>query len=82
MQDELIAQEILNILMESGAFRTEEIALETLKTAPQEWIDDLEESASFAAISSLQDALKDALAEKDFERARKLRERINQLSQK
>lgn len=77
----LIAQEILKILMESGIFRSEEVALETLKTAPKEWIFELEESASFAAITSLQHALERALAEKNFVLAKQIKEKINKLSQ-
>ena len=80
MQDDLIAQEILKILMESGIFRDEEIALKALQAGPEQWVNDLEEEASFAAISSLQRALEDALTQKDFDRAREIREKIKQLS--
>jgi excinuclease UvrABC helicase subunit UvrB len=80
MQDDLIAQEILKILMESGIFRDEEIALKALQAGPEQWVNDLEEEASFAAISSLQQALEDALTRKDFDRAREIREKIKQLS--
>lgn len=80
MQDYLIAQEVLKILMESGVFRDEEIALETLQSAPEEWLNDLIEEGSNAAIISLQKALEDALTEKNFVRARKIREKIKQLS--
>jgi len=41
MQDDLIAQEILKILMESGVFRDEEIALEALQSGPDRWVEDL-----------------------------------------
>jgi excinuclease UvrABC helicase subunit UvrB len=81
MQDELIAQEIIKILMESGIFRSEEVALETLQSAPNSWIDELEESASFAVISSLQKSLEQALVAKDFNRAKEIKEKINRLSQ-
>jgi len=80
MQDDLIAEEILKILMESGVFRNEEIALETLQNAPKEWLDHLTEEASFAAMSSLQKSLEDAMKQKDFDRARAIREKIKQLS--
>ena len=80
MQD-LIAQEILKILMESGIFREEQTALEVLESAPKSWIAELEESASFAAISSLQESLEEAVANKDFESAKNIKEKIGQLSQ-
>jgi protein-arginine kinase activator protein McsA len=80
MQEDLIAQEVLKILMESGVFRDEEIALETLQNAPEEWLEHLTEEASFAAISSLQKSLENALKQKDFDRARAIREKIKQLS--
>jgi excinuclease UvrABC helicase subunit UvrB len=80
MQDDLIAQEILKILMESGVFRDEEIALEALQNGPDRWVEDLKEEASFAAITSLQKSLEDALKQKDFDRARAIREKIKQLS--
>jgi protein-arginine kinase activator protein McsA len=80
MQD-LIAQEILNILMESGIFREESTALEVLESAPKSWIAELEESASFVAISSLQESLEEAVANKDFESAKNIKEKIARLSQ-
>jgi protein-arginine kinase activator protein McsA len=80
MQD-LIAQEILKILMESGIFREESTALEVLESAPKSWIAELEESASFVAISSLQESLEEAVANKDFESAKNIKEKIAQLSQ-
>jgi protein-arginine kinase activator protein McsA len=80
MQD-LIAQEILKILMESGIFREESTALEVLESAPKSWIAELEESASFVAISSLQESLEEAVANKDFESAKNIKEKIGQLSQ-
>lgn len=80
MQD-LIAQEILKILMESGIFREESTALEVLESAPESWIAELEESASFVAISSLQESLEEAVANKDFESAKIIKEKIGQLSQ-
>jgi excinuclease UvrABC helicase subunit UvrB len=80
MQDELVAQEILNILMESGLYRTEELALEALENGSEQWVNDIEEEASLTAIAGLQDALKRALQEKDFERARQIREKINKIS--
>jgi protein-arginine kinase activator protein McsA len=80
MQD-LIAQEILKILMESGIFREESTALEVLESAPKSWIAELEESASFVAISSLQESLEEAVANKDFESAKIIKEKIAQLSQ-
>ncbi len=80
MQDDLIAEEVLRILMDSGVFRDEEIALEALQSGPDRWVEDLKEEASFAAITSLQESLEDALKEKDFDWAREIREKINQLS--
>jgi hypothetical protein len=80
MENDLIAEEILKILMESGVFRDEEIALKTLQNAPEEWLNHLTEEASFAAITSLQKSLEDALKQKDFDRARAIREKIKQLS--
>ena len=80
MQD-LIAQEILKILMESGIFREESTALEVLESAPKSWIAELEESASFVAISSLQESLEEAVANKDFESAKNIKEKIARLSQ-
>jgi protein-arginine kinase activator protein McsA len=80
MQD-LIAQEILNILMESGIFREESTALEVLESAPKSWIAELKESASFVAISSLQESLEEAVANKDFESAKNIKEKIARLSQ-
>lgn len=80
MQD-LIAQEILKILMESGIFREESTALEVLESAPKSWIAELEESASFVAISSLQEGLEEAVANKNFESAKIIKEKIGQLSQ-
>ena len=80
MQD-LIAQEILKILMESGIFREESTALKVLESAPKSWIAELEESASFVAISSLQESLEEAVANKDFELAKNIKEKIAQLSQ-
>jgi protein-arginine kinase activator protein McsA len=80
MQD-IIAQEILNILMESGVFRDEKTALDVLESAPESWISELEESASFTAITSLQESLEEAVTNKDFESAKNIKEKINQLSQ-
>lgn len=80
MQDELVAQEILRILMESGLYRTEELALEALENGPDQFINDIEEAASLSAIVGLQDALKKALQEKNFERAREIREKIKKIS--
>jgi excinuclease UvrABC helicase subunit UvrB len=80
MQDELVAQEILRILMESGLYRTEELALEALEQGPDQFINDIEEAASLSAIVGLQDALKKALQEKNFERAREIREKIKKIS--
>lgn len=80
MQDELVAQEILRILMESGLYRTEELALEALENGPDQVIKDIEEEASLSAIVGLQDALKKALQEKNFERAREIREKIKTIS--
>lgn len=80
MQDELVAQEILRILMESGLYRTEELALEALENSPDQFIKDIEEEASLSAIIGLQDALKKALQEKNFERAREIREKIKTIS--
>jgi protein-arginine kinase activator protein McsA len=80
MQD-LIAQEILKILMKSGIFREEKTAIEVLESAPESWISELEESASFAAISSLQESLDVAVLKKDFETAKIIKEKIGQLSQ-
>jgi hypothetical protein len=80
MQDDLIAEEILKILMDSGVFRNEEIALETLQSAPEEWLNHLTEEANYAAITGLQESLEDALKQKDFDRARAIREKIKQLS--
>lgn len=80
MQD-IIAQEILKILMESGVFRDEKTALEVLESAPQSWISELEESASFTAITSLQESLEEAVVNKDFESAKNIKEKINELSQ-
>lgn len=78
--DELIAQEILNILMESELYENEEIAVEALENGPQKWIENLEERASFAALSGLYDSLKKALESKDLEKAREIREKIKQIS--
>jgi excinuclease UvrABC helicase subunit UvrB len=80
MQDELVAQEILRILMESGLYRTEELALEALEQGPDQFIKDIEEEASLSAIIGLQDALKKALQEKNFEQAREIREKIKKIS--
>lgn len=80
MQDELVSQEILRILMESGLYRTEELALEALEGSPDQFIKDIEEEASLSAIVGLQDALKKALQEKNFERAREIREKIKTIS--
>lgn len=79
--EELIAQEILNILMESELYSSEEVAIEALENGPESWIHDLEERASFAALSGLYDSLKKALEAKDLERAREIREKIKQLTQ-
>jgi protein-arginine kinase activator protein McsA len=78
---EIIAQEIIKILMESGVFRDEKTALDVLESAPESWISELEESASFAAITSLQESLEEAVTNKDFESAKNIKEKINQLSQ-
>jgi protein-arginine kinase activator protein McsA len=78
---EIIAQEILKILMESGVFREEKTAIEVLESAPESWISELKESASFAAITSLQESLEEAVANKDFESAKIIKEKINELSQ-
>lgn len=67
--------------MESGIFREEKTALEVLESAPESWIAELKESASFAAISSLQESLEEAVANKDFESAKNIKEKIGQLSQ-
>jgi excinuclease UvrABC helicase subunit UvrB len=80
MQHDLVAKEVLNILMESGLFRNEELALEALQTGPDQWVKDLEEEASYAAITSLQHALTDALARRDFKTAKQIREKINQIA--
>lgn len=80
MQDELVSQEILRILMESGLYRTEELALEALEGSPDQFIKDIEEEASLSAIVGLQDALKKALQEKNFEKAREIREKIKTIS--
>jgi protein-arginine kinase activator protein McsA len=52
-----------------------------LESAPKSWIAELEESASFVAISSLQESLEEAVANKDFESAKNIKEKIAQLSQ-
>jgi excinuclease UvrABC helicase subunit UvrB len=80
MQEELVAQEILKILMESGIYRTEELALEALETGSEQWVNDIEEEASLSAIAELQDSLKKALEQRNFERAREIREKIKQIS--
>jgi excinuclease UvrABC helicase subunit UvrB len=80
MQEELVAQEILKILMESGIYRTEELALEALETGSEQWVNDIEEEASLSAIAGLQDSLKKALEQRNFERAREIREKIKQIS--
>lgn len=74
--DELVAKELLNILMESGIYRSEELAMEALENGSEQWLSDLEEVASTAAILSLQQALKTALENKDFERAKQIKEKI------
>jgi len=78
--DELVAKEVLNILMESGIYRSEELAIEALENGSDQWLSDLEEEASMAAILSLQQALKTALENKDFERAKQIREKIKAIS--
>lgn len=78
--DELVAKEVLNILMKSGIYRLEELAIEALENGSEQWLSDLEEEASMAAILSLQQALKTALENKDFERAKQIREKIKAIS--
>lgn len=78
--DELVAKELLNILMESGIYRSEELAMEALENGSEQWLSDLEEEASMAAILSLQQALKTALENKDFERAKQIRKKIETIS--
>ena len=78
--DELVAKEVLNILMESGIYRSEELAIEALENGSDQWLSDLEEEASMAAILSLQQALKTALENKDFERAKQIRKKIETIS--
>lgn len=78
--DELVAKEVLNILMESGIYRSEELAIEALENGSEQWLSDLEEEASMAAILSLQQALKTALENKDFERAKQIRKKIETIS--
>lgn len=78
--DELVAKELLNILMESGIYRSEELAMEALENGSEQWLSDLEEEASMAAILSLQQALKTALENKDFERAKHIRKKIETIS--
>lgn len=78
--DELVAKEVLNILMESGIYRSEELAIEALENGSDQWLSDLEEKASIAAMDSLMQALKTALENKDFERAKQIREKIKAIS--
>lgn len=79
MQKE-VAEQILDILMESGLYRSEELALEALENGSDQWIKDLEEEASSAAIVSLQKSLEDALKNKDFKRVREIREKIKSIA--
>lgn len=79
MQKE-VAEQILDILMESGLYRSEELALEALENGSDQWIKDLEEEASSAAIVSLQESLEDALKNKDFKRVREIREKIKSIA--
>lgn len=78
--DELVAKELLNILMESGIYRSEELAMEALENGSEQWLSDLEEEASMAAILSLQQALKTALENRDFEKAKQIRKKIETIS--
>lgn len=74
--DELVAKELLNILMESGIYRSEELAMEALENGSEQWLSDLEEEANMAAILSLQEALETALKNRDFEKAKQITEKI------
>lgn len=74
--DELVAKEVLTILMESGIYRSEELAMEALENGSEQWLSDLEEEASMAAILSLQEALETALKNRDFEKAKEITEKI------
>lgn len=78
--DELVAKEVLNILMESGIYRSEELAMEALENGSEQWLSDLEEEASMAAILSLQEALETALKNRDFEKAKQIRKKIETIS--
>ncbi len=79
MQEE-VAKQILDLLMESGLYRSEELALEALENGSDQWIKDLEEEASSAAIVSLQKSLEDALKNKDFNRAKEIKEKIKSIA--
>jgi protein-arginine kinase activator protein McsA len=81
MHDEIIAQEVLNLLMESGAYRSEEIAVEVLENAPEEWMKNLKEEASYIAIINLQESLKEALENRDFDLAREIKEKLKGIIQ-
>jgi hypothetical protein len=81
MHDEIIAQEVLNLLMESGAYRSEEIAVEVLENAPEEWMKNLKEEASYIAIINLQESMKEALENKDFDLAREIKEKLKGIIQ-
>ena len=54
--------------------------MEALENGSEQWLSDLEEEASMAAILSLQQALKTALENKDFERAKQIRKKIETIS--
>ncbi|QGT54436.1 hypothetical protein b3_0192 [Synechococcus phage B3] len=81
MYDEIIAQEVLNLLMESGAYRSEEIAIEVLENAPEEWMKNLKEEASYIAIVNLQESMKEALENRDFDLAREIKEKLKGIIQ-
>jgi excinuclease UvrABC helicase subunit UvrB len=81
MHDEIIAQEVLNLLMESGAYRSEEIAVEVLENAPEEWMKNLKEEASYIAIINLQESMKEALENRDFDLAREIKEKLKGIIQ-
>jgi hypothetical protein len=81
MYDEIIAQEVLNLLMESGAYRSEEIAIEVLENAPEEWMKNLKEEASYIAIVNLQESMKKALENRDFDLAREIKEKLKGIMQ-
>lgn len=82
MYDEIIAQEVLNLLMESGTYRSEEIAIEVLENAPEEWLTNLKEEASYIAIVNLQESMKEALENRDFTTAKEIKEKLREITEK